>query len=66
MAVGVVCVVCWGGGDVVVSAGRRRQGGKREGERKLEKQRELKFLWRRGKLWKNVRVGGARSGRAGL
>ena len=30
MAVGVVCVVSWGDGDVVVSAVRMRQGGKRE------------------------------------
>ena len=42
VAVGTVCAVCWGCGNVVVNAVGMSEGGKRE--RVLEKQRELKFL----------------------
>ena len=42
MTVGIVCAVCWGGGNVVVNAVGTGESGKRE--RELEKQREFKFL----------------------
>ena len=41
VAVGTVCAVCWGCGNVVVNAVGMGEAGR---ERELEKQRELKFL----------------------